>query len=459
MDCDVVIIGAGISGLTSAHILAQKGFSIQILEKDNRTGGVIYTEEVDGFLVEHGPNSTLDTSPVLHQLFKETEVEQELEYANEKSKNRYVVRNGALQAMPLGPAAFIKTRLFSIPAKVRLLKEPFIRPSKPDDDESLAGFVTRRLGQEFLDYAIDPFVSGVYAGVPEQLSVKSGFPKLYALEQRYGSLIKGALLGARERRKRQETSKQKARLMSFKKGMGTIISALENELKEKIQKDAKLTAIKKYSGGYEIAYEKNGQYKSVTTHSVILTIPAFAYKEIEMGFDFPLGDHLASIPYPSVAMVFFGYKKAPLSVALDGFGFLVPRKENKNILGTIWSSTIFSDRAPEGGIALTTFVGGTRQPHIAIKPDTELTELVTKDLRDLMGINVPPDVIVIKKWTQAIPQYNVGYQKIMDAVNDFETCQKGMFLSGNFRGGISVSDCIKQGYALSERIADYLKKE
>jgi len=190
---DAIIIGAGITGLATAHFLKTQGVSTYVLEKDPHVGGTIRSGRVDGFLVEYGPNSALDTSPVLHELFESAGVADRLEYANNKSQNRYIVRGGRLVNLPMSPVAFLKTPLFSTSAKLRLLKEPFISRSNPDTEESLADFVRRRIGDEFLDYAINPFVAGVYAGDPEELSVKSSFPKLFELEQKHGSLIKGAI--------------------------------------------------------------------------------------------------------------------------------------------------------------------------------------------------------------------------------------------------------------------------
>ena len=231
---DVAVIGAGISGLSTAHYLARLGHDVQIIEKSDRTGGTIETEKVDGFLIDYGPISALDTSPLLGEMFDHLGIASSLEYASAKAKSRYIVRDGRLHALPTNPGAFIRTGLFSGSAKLGLLREPFVRPGDPNDDESLAEFVKRRLGREFLDYAINPFVSGVYAGVPERLSARASFPKLYELEQRYGSLIKGAIKGRRQRRQRGDKSKVAARMFSFRDGMQTVVDALSAELSGRI---------------------------------------------------------------------------------------------------------------------------------------------------------------------------------------------------------------------------------
>ncbi len=456
IETDVAVIGAGISGLATAHFLKKQGRQTIILEKSDQPGGSIKTVHREGFLIEYGPNSTLDTSPILHELFRDLAIESELEYANDRSKNRYIVRNGELHPLPMSPGAFLKTRLFSPAAKLRLLREPFIKPGDPAVDESLADFVQRRLGQEFLDFAIDPFVAGVYAGLPEQLSVQSAFPKLFALEQKYGSLIKGTILGIRERKKRPEVSKQSARLFSFRRGMQQIIDALKGEFADRLFLNARIETLYFDEGRYRLTFRVDEEAFQLSSRALVLTIPAHAYTDFRDNFFAALQPTLDKIEYPPVSMVFLGFKNNPAPFPLDGFGFLVPRKENRQILGTIWSSTIFSGRAPEGGIALTTFVGGSRQPENALLPENKIVELVRSDLRALMGIEQPPDLVVVKQWPRAIPQYNLGYAAVLEAFETFEAKHPGVFLSGNFRGGISVGDCVKQAKAFAERIEQFL---
>ena len=451
---DAVVVGAGISGLATAHFLTREGLQVRILEKNSRVGGNIYTHWVDGFLAEYGPNSMLDTTPILHQLFADLQIEDQVEYASELAKKRYIVRAGRLHPLPLSPFAFLKTQLFSPQAKWRLLKEPFISPSMNGHDESLADFVIRRLGREFLDYAIDPFVAGVYAGLPEKLSVRSAFPKLYDLEVKYGSLIRGAIRGAKARRKRAEQSKQSARLLSFKDGMGTLIRALQQRFHEEIFTDVQLTQIQRRNGGFAVAFRLREEQWEIEASLLVLTVPAYAYAELPLELELASKPLLTHIYYPPLAMVFFGYRKNPARMPLDGFGFLVPRKEGRRILGTLWNSSIFTNRAPEGGVALTTFVGGGRQPDLVQLSKDELIALVQKDLRDLMGITDPPDVVIVQKWRRAIPQYEMGHHHIVEQIERDEARYPGLYISGNFRGGISVSDCIKNAYELSQRVVE-----
>lgn len=453
---EVAIIGAGISGLTAGHFLKQQGRDICILEKSGRIGGAIRSERRDGFLIEFGPNSILDTTPLLHDMFSRLNINNDLEYANDTSKNRYIVRHGRLNPLPASPLAFLRSRLFSTSAKLRLLKEPFIAPADPDVDESLADFVQRRLGREFLDYAINPFVAGVYAGKPEALSVRSALTKLHQMEQEYGSLIKGAILGARKRRKSTETSKSKARLFSFRDGLQTLVDALGRDLDGNIFTGREIRAIRRREATFEIEGDTDGRAFQLAADALLITVPAHVYPDLPLDFQTSLVAPLQQIYYPPVTMVYFGFKSRPSGVPLDGFGFLVPEKENRQILGTVWSSTIFSNRTPDQGVALTTFVGGSRQPENALLPEDQLIELVRRDIEDLMGIRTSPDLIAVKSWKKAIPQYHIGHREIIAQIEQFEQAHPGVFISGNFRGGISVADCVKQSHLMSGHIHTYL---
>jgi len=455
----VAVIGAGISGLCTAHYLTGQGIDTRVIERSNRPGGTIESKRVDGFLIDFGPNSALETTPLLGEMFGRLGATSSLQYASERAKNRYILRDGQLHALPLSPGAFVRTPLFSTSAKLGLLKEPFVRPGDPDRDESLADFVRRRLGSEFLDYAINPFVSGVYAGVPEKLSVRSSFPKLFELEQRYGSLIKGTVKGMRERRRRRKSGEQSraaARMFSFAGGMQTVVNALTDVLGDRIHTDTRPLCIEKKDSGFAVHVRSDDGDWILSCDAVVLAIPAHAYKELDFTMSFPIGEQLAEIAYPPVSVVFLGYKANPATVPLDGFGFLIPEREKRGSLGTIWNSTLFPDRAPGDGVSLTTFVGGTRQPNNALLDEGPIIDLVRRDLDALLGIRAAPDVVAVRRWERAIPQYNLGHSKIVDKIEAFEDKNPGLYVSGNFRGGVSISDCVTQAHAISERVASGL---
>ncbi len=458
---DAVIIGGGISGLAIAYRLKKAGLDILLVEKSARVGGALLTEEIDGFLVDCGPNSTLETSPEIGNFIAEIGLQDRRIYANASANQRFILKNGDLVALPMNPLQFLASRLFSIKAKLRLLAEPFISSAPDELEETIAEFVTRRLGKEFLDYAINPFVAGIYAGDPARLSVRSATAKLYALEKNYGSLIKGAIKGAKERRKIPETSKTKARLFSFQNGMSELANTLAAILDNSIQKKSTLDRIELPDTAgdfYTLGISQKTKKIKIEAKSLIFATSAHVTAGYLESIDKSLSSNLQEITYPPVAVVFFGFKKQIPCRPLDGFGFLVPRVENRRILGTIWNSAIFPNRAPEGGFCLTTFIGGMRQPDLLRRADPELGELVFDELKDLMQLQEKPDVLRIKRWEKAIPQYELGHQSRINEIEKLETEHPGIFISGNFRNGISVGDCIVQSKNLASKIVDYCTK-
>ncbi len=447
----VLVIGAGISGLTIAYRLKKSGFTVTVLERTGRTGGSIQTEKTNGFLIDLGPNSTLETSTILTELINDLGLENEKIYASETSSNRYIVKNGRLIKVPATPWEFLKTALFSPQAKIRLLKEPFIRPAE-DVDISLASFVRRRLGPEFLDYAINPFVAGVYAGDPEKLSTPAAFPKLFALEQKYGSLIKGAVLGARERKKRGEVAKDRARLFSFRQGMQTLTDRMARELKEEIHLGITIKQITRTKKGFELHTLSEGNPITFTSEKLVLSVPAKPMAQLLREISLPASNLLDQIIYPPVAVVFTGFRSGDVSREPDGFGFLVPEVEKMNILGSIWSSTIFPGRAPGEHVAFTTFIGGTRQPGLVNSEEKTLAKLVVQELKPLLGLKGEPVFIRVKQWDRAIPQYNMGYSKIQGLFESLQSEIPGLYFAGNLQRGISVGDSVLSAEQTLQRI-------
>lgn len=457
----VVVIGAGISGLAAAWWLHKSGCNVLVLEKDAHVGGTMRTIHDNGWLVETGPNSALETTPLFQILFEDLGIKGELVYANEASNNRYILRDRVLHPLPMSPRPFLRSKLWSLPGKLRLLKEPFVR--RADKEETVAEFVVRRLGREFLDYAINPFVAGVFAGHPEQLSVQAAFPKLYALEKNYGGLIKGQILGARERKKRAETAKDRARMFSFKNGMQALPDSIAKALGTRIKTNMSVERIEdsKSSNGtghsYEIHGTENGRTFSITCNSVIMAIPSFHAAGLIERFDVSVAQSLKKIYYSPVAEVFLGFRKEDVGRPVDGFGFLVPAKEQRKILGTIWSSTIFPGRSPAGTVAFTTFVGGSRQPELVQKSEPELIDLVTMELHELMQVSGLPIYSSVTRWDKAIPQYHLGHLSIIEQIEKLEERNPGFFLSGNYRGGISVGDCVMNSKSMAERAIAFVK--
>ena len=457
----VAVVGAGMSGLAAAFWLGRAGVDVRIFEREATAGGTMRTIRDGPWLVETGPNSALETTPLFAELFAALDLQEQHLYADPASDRRYILRGGTLHALPMSPPAFLKTPLWSLPAKLRLLKEPFIGRARVE--ESVAAFVRRRLGQEFLDYAINPFVAGVYAGDPEELSVRAAFPKLYRLEDRYGGLIRGMLLGARERKRRAETAKDRARMFSFRDGMQVFPAALQGVLGERLELSTPVESItlsEEEKAGvpaeFRLSCRHQGGLVHHTAQAVVISTPARAASALLAGMAPDASGVLGRIVYPPVAEVFLGYRAEQCPRPLDGFGFLVPAREGRNILGTIWSSALFPGRAPAGHIALTSFVGGSRQPALLELSDAELLRLVRDDLQSIMGIQGEPVVHRIARWERAIPQYTMGYQEILDGLERCEREVPGLFFCANFRGGIAVGDCLMSAKNVSGRVREYV---
>ncbi len=452
MSKKIVVIGAGISGLTSAYLLSKKGFDVKILERKNTVGGSIESVTENGFLFDRGPNSALETTPVIGQLIRELKLEPELLYASKQANKRYILRDNILHPLPMSPPGLIKTKLFSTKAKFRLMAEPFIGRSNDGYYQSLAEFVKRRLGQEFLDYAINPFVAGVYAGRPEDLSVKSAFPKLYALEEKYGGLIIGTVRSIRERKKRAEVAKQSAKMLSFKSGMIALPKAIEKYFGNNILLSSEVTSVDKTENGISVSYQQNGTTYKIDCDAVLSTIPAYTASGIFTKYDKEFKTHADAIYYPPVLVYYLVYDRKVIKQELDGFGFLIPAKENKSFLGALWSSVIFSDRTDESKAAFTIFIGGSRNPDFVKEDRTTLLTKVRKEFEALMGIGADPIFTSERFWEKAIPQYNLGYVEHERFFDEFEKRNPGLFISGNFRGGISVGDCIKNADLVCDKI-------
>lgn len=437
----ICIIGGGISGLTTAFLLKRKGFAVTLFEKSETVGGNIQTVERDGFTIEQGPNSLLK-SPRLIDLVRLLNLENQVVEADEAAKKRYILSNGSLEAM--GAKSFVNG-YFSMKTIFRLLREPFVR-SKSPENESVAEFVSRRIGAEFLDKAVDPFVSGIYAGDPRDLSVRSAFPRLFEMERDFGSLIWGAI-----RRKVEKPDPNFPRTFSFHGGLRTLIDALAAEIGDSMKLSASVSKIEETPDG---KFRVSGE----DFDAVVISVPAFAAAKLIESRDENLAKLLNEINYPPVAVVATGFKSEKIKKELDGFGFLIPSKEKRPILGAIFHSAVFPERAPEGFQLLMTFMGGVRAgDKFEAKSDEELKQTVIEQLQEILGISGEPDFVHIKRWKRAIPQYRVGYEKVTESIRDFERRHPGVYFCSNFYRGISIGDCVKNAFETTDNIEEFLR--
>jgi oxygen-dependent protoporphyrinogen oxidase len=450
----VAIIGAGITGLTAAFRLQRENIPVTVYEASARVGGPMRSVRRDGYLAECGPNSILETSPLVSNLVKDVGLESRRVYCNPAAKKRFIARGGKPIPAPDSPSKFFTTPLFSTKAKFRLAGEPFVsRSSEPE--EALADFVRRRLGQEFLDYAINPFVGGIYAGDPDLLSVQQAFPKLHAVEQQYGSLILGQFFGARERKRRGEVSKQTAPMFSFDTGLETLPLGIAEKLGDSVRLNCAVNLLRKTGDGWEVTTGDRLEEHS----AVLLAVGAHQLARMQIEAEnFPDLSPLAEIVYPPVASVTLGFRRLDVRAALDGFGVLVPQAEGMNILGTLFTSSLFPNRAPDRHVTLTTYIGGSRAPHLALQNRETLIDSVLNDLRKLLGVVGAPTFEECFLFPEAIPQYNVGYGRFKQLMSEAEAAAPGLFISGNARCGISLSDSILSAHKGAENLENYLSR-
>jgi oxygen-dependent protoporphyrinogen oxidase len=472
----VAIIGAGITGLTAAFYLKRKGWAVTVYEASSRVGGVIQSIRKDGYLAEFGPNTLLETSPKISQLIKDAGLQSRRLDPDPKAEARYVVRYKRPIAMPGSPVGFLTTDLFTLKAKLAVLREPFIKPRRDGVEESIGQFVARRFNQEFLDNAIDALVAGIYAGDPHKLSVTHAFPKLKALEDNYGSMIKGQILGGRERKKRGEVAKDRAPKFSFDEGLQVLTDTLAAHLGDAVRLNTGITQLTKTATGWTV-HAQTATGGSLDEHDAVIfcgTAPKLAELKIDWSAGLrpgssPLQNRAGSetsapaqlldlsqfsqIRYPPVASVVLGFRRGDVAHNCCGFGMLIPKIEGFKSLGTIFSSALFPNRAPAGHHTLTTYVGGERYPDLALLPQDKLVALVCDDLKILLGLRGQPTFQHVVVYPKAIPQYNVGYGRFKDLMTKLETNAPGFFLAGHYRDGVSLSDSIVSGINISERIA------
>ncbi|MBF0341739.1 MAG: protoporphyrinogen oxidase [Magnetococcales bacterium] len=440
----ILILGGGISGLSLAWFLHRRGLQVTLLEAGQRPGGTIRTVTEQGFRVELGPNSTMqkpgEKEDALGRLVAEVGLQDRLIEADPMAAKRYVMRRGHLRPLPGSPPEFIRSRLFSLRAKLGLMAEPFI--GWVEHEENIAGFVKRRLGEEFLSYAVEPFISGVYAGDPRDLSVQAAVPRIYALEKGWGSLIFGAIMTGRAKK---AMGAPRGRLVSFDTGMELLPATLAERLPEGcVQCDTEVVSVSPVSGGGWNVTWKNSQGKQGVEQAdkVVLAMPAHAAAKV-LFTTLPVASRvLSSIAYAPIASTAFGYAREQVSHPLDGFGFLLPRREQIRMLGALFSSSLFPARAPAGQVLLTTFIGGAMDADALTMPENRLETLVKKDLSACLGIRSEPVYTRMTRYQAAIPQYHLGHLERIAALDRVLEGYPGIYTRANWRGGVSVADCV-----------------
>lgn len=446
----VVILGAGLTGLTMAFYLKKSGINFLLVDKSAKTGGVIQTISEKGFVYETGPNTGVVSSPEMAELFEDMAGKCELEIADPSAKRRLIWKDNQWHALPSGLWSAITTPLFTWGDKFRILGEPW-RKKGTDPNETLADLVKRRMGHSYLDYAIDPFISGIYAGNPNELVTRYAMPKLWKLEQEYGSFIKGAIKKAKLP-KDERDKKATKEVFSAKGGLGRLIEALTESIgSENILLSAE-TMVKPTLGGFQLQITTPEQLISLETPHLITTCGGYALPKLLPFLDEEEAAPFNELKYAAVTQVLLGFNKWK-GISLKAFGGLVPGKENKNILGVLFTSSFFEGRAPKGGALLSVFMGGTKRPDIAGMDNYQIESLINKDLPRMMSNrSLNPDILRILRYPKAIPQYTESSGKRFEMIELLQQKYPGLILAGNIRDGIGMSDRVKQGRTIAEEL-------
>lgn len=452
---EVIVIGAGISGLTAAYALRESGYDVAVLDQCSVPGGRMRSERIDGFLMECGANSMVTPAPAAETLVAELGLEPEKIARSNAARHRYLVRGARARSLPLQPHRFLLCDFLSLPGRLRVLMEPFV-PAQ-HDDETVADFVRRRFGGELLDYVVDPLVAGLLAGDPEQLSVDAAFPQLKQLERCAGSVI-GGIIKSRFRHGAKSAAGDPRRrvLSSFRQGLGTLPRAVASRLAGRVFLGHRVEAVQQRAGGYRVKVRRGSLVRWTTADSVIVALPAYAAAAVLYGLDPRITEALAEIRHPPLAVVFLGYRAQSIAHPLDGVGVLTPAVEKRGALGMLFSSTLFAGRAPPGHVALTAFVGGARQPELALLGPDELKDLVHSEVRQLLGGRAPPLVAHTYHWRHGLPQPGLDHASRIDKMRAFAADHRGLFLTGNYISGVSTAACVEQAFATARNAAHYL---
>jgi oxygen-dependent protoporphyrinogen oxidase len=459
----IVIVGAGISGLCTAHYLvktlsaAGREAEIILFEGEKVPGGKMRTIREDGFNLEWGPNGFLTNKPYSMELVKELGIEDRLARSSDLARKRFIYSGGRLHRLPETPQAFFSSNLLSLRGRIRILGEPFSKGPPRGVDESLGDFARRRLGPEALEKLLDPMVTGIYAGDPDRMSLRACFPLIYDLERKYGGLVKGMISLKRERSKAGEKREMSAGpggvLMSFDEGVQTLTDVLASLLADGLHTNVAVESVRQRDGRFLLSMVEQGMRGEIDADALVLAIPAYAASSALGNLDPQISDALSAIPYSPVSVVALGYEQATLGNPLDGFGFLIPRLEKRRILGALWDSSVFPNRAPAGKALIRAMVGGVRNPELAALPAGDIVALTRDELAATMGITAAPTLARAFFHDKGIPQYLVGHGKLIERIDGRLAAFPGLYLNSNAYRGIALNDCVLQSRLTAERIA------
>jgi protoporphyrinogen/coproporphyrinogen III oxidase len=452
-----LVVGAGISGLATAYGLQKAGVSTIIVEASHRPGGVIQTIEREGYLLECGPQSFSGNASIT-AICRDLEI-LDLRVLADPKAPRYVLIDGKLQNIPMGPG-LVASSVMAGGTRTAILRDALGNSRAPEPDESIADFVRRKFSSTLLDRLVGPFVSGIYAGDPEKISLRAAFPILYQSESAAGSVVRGAFKVMKQRKaQRGGAPREKPTLQAFQKGNETLIRALAAKLDERLFCDVALSSINALDPGREpkaarflvTMHTPRGEEK-LEAERLILAVPTQVAGNLLAGLHPGFQKQLGGIEYAGVAVVSLGYRKKDVANALAGFGFLVPRSSGLNVLGTVWNSSLFPGRAPDGEALMTSFVGGATNPGMLQQSPEELANSVHREITPLLGIRKEPVFSNVTVWPRAIPQYNLGHTARIAEIEKLRLLFPGLHFAGSYLNGPAIGTCVEQALKVADEI-------
>lgn len=461
-----LIIGGGITGLSVAHWLGlhERPEGWELWESDDRLGGTLRTDHSEGYSVDWGPNGFLDREPLTLQLVDEIGLRDQLEPANENAENRFIVKNGRLHPVPFSPFRILTTGLLGPMEKLRIFGEPFIPARRDDSDESIYDFAARRIGTGAAKMFVDPMVSGVFGGVAKELSLPSCFPIMREMEVQYGSLVKAMIAKMREKKRRERAEGKKksgspagpgGRLTSFKGGLDQLTNRLGQRLRPIIRMSHGVSHVTRDADGWTV-FGTAGQMAQAKR--LIVTCPIYVATKIFKDYDHDLSISFGAAPYAPIIVVATGHRREDIAHPLDGFGFLIPRNQRIRTLGSIWTSSIFADRAPEGHVQFRSMLGGAGDKAVLDLHDDEAWALVKRELGPLIGIKADPVFMRIYRWERGIPQYVLGHRDRRARLEQHVAKHPGLYFAGNAYYGVGLNDCVKMAKKVADQIAPELSR-
>ena len=434
MKVNTVIIGGGISGLSTANFLSKKTSDFLILESSNRVGGTINSTKADGYILENGPNTVLDNNAAIQELLSDLDITEELIYPNlKKISNRYLLINDRLEKIPLTIIEFLLTPILSICSKIKIFSEILV--SKHINDTDVESFIKRRFGKEFHDNLIVPFLTGIYADTTSKMSTKNTLKKMWELEQKHGSIIAGLIKG--------KNRNSKAQIFTINGGLSKITELLSKKFINQLMLNTKVSNIVKFNELYKVTLNDG---EDIFCKNIISTIPAYSLKDIV--FDYKLKSVLSKVNYNPIDVFHFGFDRDALEIKIDGFGLLTKPQDNKSFLGVLFSSNIFEHVSDNKKFLITVLAGGDRQKNLCKESPKFLERQILSEILPLLRLKSEPEFKNHFRWSKGIPSYSMSVTKLQKDIKIFEESNKGFYIIGNYHLGVSVSDCIKNSKEL-----------